>query len=403
VGPDELSGVTSIKEEAFEACKNIAQVDLSKTTVNTIPEACFKDMELNSITLPSTLKVIESEAFQDRGSKRMVVYFKSDPIRIEEDAFDNAIAGDPDVVGDGRNDSKQNLVIFQCQEGSNADFYATVYPYINSSNDEVYQEWTVIFYNLPDYPLMTNQVMLDKQTVRSGEDAVPPPDPTCNDPELQFTGWSQYTNIQKNTDVYAIYRSPEYTVTFLDGYTGETLKTETVKHGQSATPPEAPSHDDKKQMFVGWDKPSHNITADTTIIARYADSSGDISKHKVNFYLTDADEEPWWPAFAADGEVLMEPMPPSREGYTFVKWMWIPASSATGVKQDTSVYAQWTIESSGNNPSASPGNNPSTSPGNNPSTSPGNNPSTSPGNNPSDSRGYSSWLVEPCTSPRGGG
>lgn len=360
VGPDELSGVTSMKDEAFEACKNIAQIDLSKTTINTIPESCFKDMELNSITLPSTLKAIEKGAFQDRGAKRMVVYFKGDPIRIEEDAFDNTAAGDPDETGDGRDDSAQNLVIFQCQEGSNADFYATVYPYINSSDDEVYQEWTVIFYNLPDYPLMTNQVLLDKQTVRSGEDAVPPPDPTCNDPELEFSGWSEYTNIQRDTDVFAIYGSPEYTVTFIDGYNGDVLKTEKVKRGGTATPPaddELPEH--PGQVFMGWDKPHYNISADTTIVARFVDGSGDINRFTVSFYLRDTDEEPWWTTHASDGEVVMAPMVPADlvpAGYTFSRWLWTPASSATGVKQDTSVYAQWTRGNGGSNPSASPGN-----------------------------------------------
>lgn len=351
VGPDELSGVSSMKEEAFEDCADIAQVDMSKTTVNTIPKACFKGMELNSITLPSTLKVIEKEAFQDRNSKRMVVYYKGDPIRIEEDAFNNNDAND-------REDDKQNLVIFQCQEGSNADFYATAYPYINSSDDEVYQEWTVIFYNLPDYPSMSNPVMLDKQTVRSGEDAVPPADPTCNDPNLSFTGWSEYTNIQKDTDVYAIYGSPEYTVTFVDGYTGDTLKTEKVKYGGTATPPaeeELPEH--PGQMFMGWDKPYYDIKADTMIIARYVDASGDVNRHEVSFYITDDAKEAWWTTYASDGEVIMAPMPPEREGYTFVKWLWAPAASATGVKQDTSVYAQWTVGGSGSNPSASPGSN----------------------------------------------
>lgn len=406
VGPDELSGVTSMKDEAFEACKNIAQIDLSKTTINTIPESCFKDMELNSITLPSTLKAIEKGAFQDRGAKRMVVYFKGDPIRIEEDAFDNTAAGDPDETGDGRDDSAQNLVIFQCQEGSNADFYATVYPYINSSDDEVYQEWTVIFYNLPDYPLMTNQVLLDKQTVRSGEDAVPPPDPTCNDPELEFSGWSEYTNIQRDTDVFAIYGSPEYTVTFIDGYNGDVLKTEKVKRGGTATPPaddELPEH--PGQVFMGWDKPHYNISADTTIVARFVDGSGDINRFTVSFYLRDTDEEPWWTTHASDGEVVMAPMVPADlvpAGYTFSRWLWTPASSATGVKQDTSVYAQWTRGNGGSNPSASPGNGGNSGNNGNSGNGSGSNSSPSPSSSTSPSPSSTPGVKKYTVSVSGG-
>lgn len=150
---------------------------------------------------------------------------------------------------------------------------------------------------------------------------------------------------------------PEFTVTFIDGYTGDTLKTEKVKLGGTATPPteeELPKH--QGQTFIGWDKPHYNITADTTIVARYADSSGDLNRHKVSFYLTDTDEEAWWETYVNDGDVVMAPMPPAREGYTFDKWLWAPASSATAVKQDTSVYAQWKT-GSGNNGGGNSGNN----------------------------------------------
>ena len=153
VGPDELVGVSAIKDEAFASCENLAQVDLSKTTVDIIPNGCFKDTQLNSIVLPSTLKKILAESFQDGGAKRLVVYFKGDPMTIEEDAFKQTIPG-----------KEQQEVIFQCSPKSNADYYAMDYDYINSSDDEVVQEFIVEFWNLPDYPAMTNMVRIDKQT-----------------------------------------------------------------------------------------------------------------------------------------------------------------------------------------------------------------------------------------------
>lgn len=384
VGPDELNGVTSIKEEAFAECDKIAQVDLSSTTVRTIPVGCFQDMELNSIVLPSTLSSIEADAFKGGQARRFVVYFKnSNPITMTEDAFEPK-DGDKDQVGDRE-------VIFQCAIPSNAATYADYYAYITASDAEVYEEFTVRFYNRPDYPASTNLELLSRQTVRAGEDAVAPDteDLSCNDETLVFIGWDKpYTNVQADLDVLAMYGAPQYEVTFIDGYTGDTLKVEMVSLGGSATPPEVPEH--PGQVFMGWDKPYYNIQEDTRVIARYADGSGDINRHTVSFYLSESDEEPWWTTYASEGEVIMAPIAPARPGYTFSRWLWVPASSANGIKQDTSVYAQWTSGSS-SNPSGSPGN--SGDNGNNGSNNNGSNSSASPSASPTASPDVKKYTV----------
>lgn len=375
VGPDELTGVTSIKDEAFADCTEIGQIDLSKTTVDVVPDSCFKDMQLNSIYLPSTLKAIEKDAFKGNDVNRFIVYFKGDPITWEDDQFEPK---DPD----------KQIVIFQCLDKSNAYYYAEKYPYITSSDEEVYLEFEVIFWNLPDWPSMNNQVLFDKQTVRAGESAVPPKDnPTCNNSQLSFVGWSNYENIQKNTDVFAQYDSPEFKVEFIDGYTYTVLKTQYVKYGQSATPPAEeliPKHEG--QMFIGWDKEYYNITSDITIIAKYVDSSGDASRHKVTFY--DDDGKELFYQYVNDGDAPLPAQPPAKAGYTFIKWVWTPPESATSVKQDTSVVAQY--EKGGSNPGGiGPGGSPgpgqpgaSGSPGPSGSASPSASASASPSASP---------------------
>ena len=67
---DELSGVTSLKPEAFAECKKIESIDMSNTTVNIIPEGCFKEMELRSIIFPNTIGKIEKDAFVDNNVNR---------------------------------------------------------------------------------------------------------------------------------------------------------------------------------------------------------------------------------------------------------------------------------------------------------------------------------------------
>ncbi len=371
VGPDELSGVSSIKPEAFANCEDVAQIDLSKTTISIIPEGAFKEMELNSIILPSTLKRIEAEAFVDNDVKRFVVYYKGDPMAIVEDAFEPK-------------DPATQEVIFQCQKGSNADYYAMdkKYPYITSSDKEVFQEFTVIFYNQPEYPNTdpNTWVMLDKQTVRAGEAAVPPAEnPKCNNPDLSFIRWTEYKNIQKDTDVVPIYDSPEYEVRFVDGFDGETLKTETVKHGRSATPPaeeDLPKHEG--YVFSGWNKEYYNITEDTIITAIYRDGTGDLNRVKVTFYDDDRTTV-LYVQYCEKGGSVIEPKAPTKAGYVFAGWM---PSDLTNIEQDMAVVATYLPEGWGGTgtpgPSGGNGNNGGNNGGNGNNGNNGSNPSTSP-------------------------
>lgn len=67
------------------------------------------------------------------------------------------------------------------------------------------------------------------------------------------------------TQIVARY-STTYTVTFKDE-DGTTLKTDTVARNGAATAPEVPEKPGKE--FIGWDKTFDNITANTTVTARY--------------------------------------------------------------------------------------------------------------------------------------
>ncbi len=58
-----------------------------------------------------------------------------------------------------------------------------------------------------------------------------------------------------------------YTVTFIDGLTGDTIDVQTIPEGEDAVEPKAPEHEGYE--FIGWDGDFTNVTWDLTITAMY--------------------------------------------------------------------------------------------------------------------------------------
>ena len=71
----------------------------------------------------------------------------------------------------------------------------------------------------------------------------------------------------------------EYTVTFVDGLTGETIDTQIVVAGEDAVAPEAPVHEG--YTFVEWDTDFTNVQSDLTVTAVY-----EIIKYNVHIATT---------------------------------------------------------------------------------------------------------------------
>lgn len=99
----------------------------------------------------------------------------------------------------------------------------------------------------------------------------------------EFAGWSLTENgniveaggkLTGNVTYYAVFNAtnkedliPKYTVIFVDGLTGETIDTVSVKKGESAKAPKAPVHEG--YTFTGWDKDFDNISSRTEVVAEY--------------------------------------------------------------------------------------------------------------------------------------
>lgn len=109
--------------------------------------------------------------------------------------------------------------------------------------------------------------VLETQTVEYEAAATAPDTARLSPPEgMHFAKWDKdFSKVTEDIEVSAVYELNEYTVTFKNGET--TLKTEMVKHGFVATPPNV--FDTATKKFVGWDKSFDNVTSDLIVNAKW--------------------------------------------------------------------------------------------------------------------------------------
>ena len=109
--------------------------------------------------------------------------------------------------------------------------------------------------------------VLETQTVKYEAAATAPDTARLSPPEgMHFAKWDKdFSKVTEDIEVSAVYELNVYTVTFKNGET--TLKTEMVKHGSAATPPNV--YDTATKKFVGWDKDFSKVTSDLIVNAKF--------------------------------------------------------------------------------------------------------------------------------------
>lgn len=110
--------------------------------------------------------------------------------------------------------------------------------------------------------------VLETQKVEYEAAATAPDTARLSPPEgMHFAKWDKdFSKVTEDIEVSAVYEINFYTVIFKNGET--ILKTEMVKHGDSATPPNNPP-DTPTAKFVGWDKSFDNVTSDLIVNAKF--------------------------------------------------------------------------------------------------------------------------------------
>ena len=181
------------------------------------------------------------------------------------------------------------------------------------------------------------------QTVDWNTTATLPDAPTKEG--YDFAGWylgdTAYdfsTPVKTNITLVAHWQVKTFTVTFLDG-AGNTLKTETVAWGQSATAP-VPPDKGEEYIFARWDTDYSCVKSALTVTAQYG------RKLAVTF-LDEDDTQIGEIVYAAEGYPLSRPQDPTKEGYDFARWCLTdgtPYDFAANVTAPLTLKASWTIK-----------------------------------------------------------
>ncbi len=170
--------------------------------------------------------------------------------------------------------------------------------------------------------------LLNTQSVRDNESAVAPSVP--EKAGYQFDGWNKsFTNVSEDLDVYAVYSSSQYTVTYID-YNGNILKQESITEGGDGNPP-TPAR--TGYDFTGWSGSYLNVTSNRTLIAEYT-----IKTFTVRFF--DVDNNLLKSSIVDYNGSVSPPDAPSIEGKVFSHWN----QSYTYIKSNRDIFPIYELD-----------------------------------------------------------
>ena len=351
VKASETAGVTSLAPEAFRYCKKLREIDLTDTAIATVPEFAFADTDsLRTVKLPTSCTTLSTEVFSHSAVDR-----------IEASQYLNMI--NPNAFKDINKDHSE--IVICCPKESWLYEYATQNNF-KTDDTPLIEYFTVTFRDWNEKLGKYVEVTEAEQTVRGGEDAVPPTPAGKTGETFQY--WDpDYREISGDTQCVAIYSKDDpdaakLTVTFLD-WDDKVVKEIKVASGGSIADSDLPNVATLVRdgyIFTGWDRDLTNITADITTKAVYkALSEDDI----VVRYINGVTKEIFYQTTIKKGTVAPSIQTPTVSGYTFKEWL---PNISTAITENTDFYAVYVANgSNGGNSGGTTSPGASTSPGSN--------------------------------------
>jgi hypothetical protein len=343
VGPEELAGITSFAEEAFMNCSNIAAVRLQQSVIELIPvKAFYGTTNLSEAIIPSTCYAINKQAFQN--SKVWSVTIPGSVVTIDNDAFDTYtnMASPPSIEFVTPADSNAAKWV----KGSTDHRNITIV----EKADPIYYEVEFMQYEYVDgvksaYPVRIGE----KQTILSGQDAVPPNDAVTVPEGSVFNGeWSpDYRNVSSNIAPMPQFTSDEITVTFKnDDYTD--IRSRSYPRNSLLDDIKPKDPEKEGYVFVDWDPLEDSmVTEDPNTQERIVTKDAIfIATYEVKEYVTvrfiDSDQvtvlDEITVPYNYNGVVSTQVVPTPPEGQKFDKFFPVIPSPLVS---DWDTYAQY--------------------------------------------------------------
>ena len=167
-----------------------------------------------------------------------------------------------------------------------------------------------------------------------------------------FKGWSgsngttynpgDHYGGDANLTLTAIWQNNSYTVTFRSGYgDNAVLKTQTVNHGESATPPANPTRDGYD--FSGWDGSYTNVTSNRTVTAKWTPK-----KYTITYNAMGGSSAPPQQTKTHGQNAQISTSVPTMSGHRFKGWATSPTGEVSYTSGSTyssnssiTLYAVW--------------------------------------------------------------
>lgn len=261
-------GVETIGYRAFGSCSNLTEITLPSTIKNIESEA-FEGTGIISFNYPQNIKYIPDSAFASTNLEEFSV--PESVTEINDYAFGNCTKL-----------TKISIPKSVTYIGSDVFKYCrnlTIYGYKDSAAESYAKANTINFISA-DYKVVFKDNGRTQKTeyVTSGQNATPPT--LSSKPGYTLSWDADYTNVTEDMVVNAIWtkndggngggnttiivtpsETNKYTVTFKDR--GKIVKTEKVKSGDAAEYP----YINRSGYELSWDKDFSKVTADTTVNA----------------------------------------------------------------------------------------------------------------------------------------
>ena len=306
------NNLEQIAKETFIGCSSLSQVLLPNTLASIRDDSFAECISLKKILIPNSVNVIGMGAFADCSSLDTLIIGRG-IIEIDFYAF-GYCEHLRDVFCYRHNAPSSNKQIFIGSTIEKVNLHVPEESFDNYKTNDDWKNFGNIT-RLPKILYMVDNVLYMEDLVMIETPILPVDEPTKEG--YTFSGWNDIPETMPFHDVTVTgtFTINKYKLTYM--LDGELYKSYDVEYGAAIAPEPAPTKD--YYTFSGWsDIPATMPAHDVTVTGSFA-----INKYKVTYMVDNAEYKSYELEYGAK---ITPEAAPTKEGYTFSGWSEIPAT-----------------------------------------------------------------------------